>query len=55
MNGCCNKNLDNAVRVGRASYICPVCSSEVSLAHAFYMDSKLRAEELNKKKKDGRK
>jgi len=28
---CCLENIEKAVRVGRASYTCPVCQGDVSL------------------------
>ena len=36
MKDCCLENLGNAKNVGRASWICPVCGSDVSLAY-FYL------------------
>ena len=28
---CCFNNIDKAIRIGRANYICPVCKKNVSL------------------------
>jgi hypothetical protein len=40
---CCHKNLPEAVKIGRANYVCPVCQSNVSLAHVFYMDTVVKS------------
>ena len=36
MKDCCMKNIDKAIRIGRANYICPICKSNVSLFWFFY-------------------
>lgn len=36
MNKCCFKNIDKAIRKGRAKYICPKCKQDVSLLWFLY-------------------
>lgn len=36
MKKCCFKNIDKAIRKGRAHYICPKCKGDVSLMWVFY-------------------
>lgn len=36
MKKCCFKNIDKAVRKGRASYVCPKCKGDVSLMWFYY-------------------
>lgn len=39
MKNCCNENIDNAVRKGRANYACPVCGGDVSLVWFLYQEA----------------
>ena len=36
---CCLKNLNNAVRKGRAHRVCPVCGTDISLMWVLYQDA----------------
>ena len=39
MKKCCFKNIDKAVRKGRAKYQCVKCGGNISLLWFFYMES----------------
>lgn len=36
---CCLKNLDKAKKTSRATWICPECDQDVSLAYVLYQES----------------
>ena len=36
---CCFKNLNKAIRKGRANYACPICGGDVSLAFFYYCEA----------------
>jgi hypothetical protein len=43
MKPCCYKNLDTPKRMGRAHYHCPECDTDVSLAHAVFMQANIES------------
>ena len=36
MNKCCFKNIDKAIRKGRAKYVCCKCGKDISLVWFYY-------------------
>lgn len=42
MKECEHKNIADAIRVGRAQYICPDCKTDVSVMYFFFMEAILK-------------
>lgn len=42
----CEHDLDGAIRKGRASYSCPLCGADVSLAWFLYQEALYQEEEF---------
>lgn len=41
---CEHKRIEDAVRVGRAKWLCPDCNADISLVYFLYMQAVLKEE-----------
>lgn len=51
MQNCCYKNLHNPKKTGRATWVCPECGSDVSLAYVNYCQSVQDSKNILKNKR----